>query len=401
MHRSLITLLLGVLVAFGLTLFNQYIGAFIALPHSESFLGHLCSLFYLGVLLYTLMVAARAAAELPYRTTTLFAIAFPLLLPLATTFFLKSRGDVATPLLALTASNLFAPPAALLVGAGIGRIIKHPNTLVAASAIALFFDIVVVTMGTVAALQKSGNASIISTVSLNTNTSLQGTQAKTHAILSGVTIGPADVLFLAFFFAAIYCLGNGLKHKEQPALFPEMQDAARETFPWVFGFLLFALAIVEFFYLPIPALAPMGIAVIVANAKYKRFTQQEKRDSLIASVFAVACAVFIVWGAQKYIPAAKPDYGIQEVQRVPKDGRLIIMTLAPDSLALKSGLKGGDVIDSINGQDLRKIPQDRQSMEASQKKIDALLATPDGLTLEVERPGWDKPRTFQLKQPKS
>jgi hypothetical protein len=398
MHRSLITLLLGVFVAFGLTLFNQYIGAFIALPPAESFLGHICSLIYLGVLLYTLMVAARAAAELPYRTTTLFAIAFPLLLPLATTFFLKSQGGVPTPLLGLTASNLFAPAAALLAGVGIGRIIKHPNTLLAASAIALFFDIVVVTMGTVAALQKSGNAGIIQSVSLNTNASIQGTAAKTHAILSGVTVGPADVLFLAFFFAAIYCLGNGLKHKERPALFPEMQDAVKETFPWVFGFLIFALAIVEFFYLPIPALAPMGIAVIIANAKYKRFTQQEKRDSLIASVFAVACAAFIVWGAQKYIPNAKFDYGIGEVQRVPKDGRLIIMSLAPDSIALKSGLKGGDVIDTINGEDLRKIPQDRQSMEASQKKIDSLLTDTKGLTLEVERPGWDKPHTFQLKK---
>jgi hypothetical protein len=396
MHRSLLTLLLGVLIAFVLTLFNQYVGAFIALPPAESFLGHICSLIYLGVLLYTLMVAARAAAELPYRTTTLFAIAFPLLLPLATVFLLKKWEIQATPLLALTASNLFAPPAALLAGAGIGRIIKHPNTLLAASAIALFFDIVVVTMGTVAALQKSGNASIISTVSLNTNATLQDTAAKTHTILSGVTIGPADVLFLAFFFAAIYCLGNGLKHKDQPALFPEMQDAVKETFPWVFGLLLFALAIVEFFYLPIPALAPMGIAVVIANAKYKRFTAQEKRDSLIASVFAVACAVFIVWGAQKYIPSAKPSYGM-EVQRIPRDGRLVIVGLEPKAPAAQSGLHGGDVINSINGQYLRKLPIDN---ERAREKIESLLTSPNGLTLEVERPGWDKPHTFELKQAK-
>jgi len=67
------------------------------------------------------------------------------------------RLQVPPPLwLAATANGLFLPAAAALAGAAIGRVIRHPNTLLAGAGFAVFFDIVVVTMGTVAVLlQKS------------------------------------------------------------------------------------------------------------------------------------------------------------------------------------------------------------------------------------------------------
>ena len=393
MPRSLFTLLLGVLAAFGLTLFNQYVGAVTALPPSESTLGHVFSLVYLGFLLYALMVAARAAAELPYRTTTLFAIGFLLLLPLATVFLLKKLEIPLTSFLALTASNLFSLAAAVLIGAGVGRIVKHPNTLLAAAAIALFFDIVVVTMGTVAVLQASGSSgtNLISSVSLNNNLATHvGPNVKTVPILSGVTIGPADVLFLGFFFASLYLLGHTPpKDKDAPA-FPEMHDAVSETFPWVYVFLLIALAIVEFFYLPIPALAPMGLAVIVSNAKYQRFTATEKRDSIIGAIFALFCAVLMVFGARKLLPSKpqnKPDYGIARVSRVKNDGRLVILALDQTGPAQKAGLLGGDVIDSVNGKSLKNLPD---------AMVTPLFDAPN-ITLEIERPGWKAAKSFTLK----
>ena len=62
--------------------------------------------------------------------------------PLAAVFGLARAGAHAPWPLALAANNLFLPVAAALVGAGIGRVIRHPNTLIAAAGFAVFFDIV-------------------------------------------------------------------------------------------------------------------------------------------------------------------------------------------------------------------------------------------------------------------
>jgi hypothetical protein len=271
MSRNLASLLLGVFFAFVLTLINQFIGAVIPLPSSQSVLGQVLAVVYLGALLFTLMTAAHAAAQLPYRTSTLFAIGTLLGLPMVVLLVLKNSGQQPTLPLALTASNLFLPAGVALIGAGVGRIIKHPNTLLAAAGFAIFFDVVVVTLGTVAQFQKNGS-DIISKVSVGAASNiLAAPGAKTYSLLTGVTIGPADVLFLAVFFSSLWLLGS----KE----FPEMKSASRATFPWIFGALFLALILVEVTGIPVPALVPMGVAVLIANYRYRRFREAELRLS--------------------------------------------------------------------------------------------------------------------------
>ncbi len=69
----------------------------------------------------------------------------------------------------------------------------------------------------------------------------------------------------------------------------------------MFGLLGLALLVVQVTSLPIPALAPMGIAVLIANASHAAFTKQEKRDLKIGAAFAVFCATLMVIGARTFL----------------------------------------------------------------------------------------------------
>jgi hypothetical protein len=86
-------------------------------------------------------------------------------------------------------------------------------------------------------------------------------------------IGPADFVFLAVFFGAIYRL---------------KMEAAR-TF-WFTTFLLSAAMLVVMLVeqVPgIPALVPMGIAVVAANFRHFKLSKQEKWSVLIVSTILV------------------------------------------------------------------------------------------------------------------
>ncbi len=86
-------------------------------------------------------------------------------------------------------------------------------------------------------------------------------------------IGPGDVLFVAFFFAVVQ----------------QHQLNTRWTFRMVYLFLTLSMLAVQFTPIPaIGALAPMGIAVIISNARYFEFTRAEKFAMLYAALMAIA-----------------------------------------------------------------------------------------------------------------
>jgi len=274
-----------------LTLVNRFAGYVVPIAPYGTLSGHFFSLLYLAGLLYVLMRLTDAAARLPLRTVSLFGIGLAFAIPMAIVLLMQYQHQRPPLFLTLTANNLFLPIAAAMVGAAIGRIIKHPNTLLAGAGFAIFFDFVVVTMGTVAQLMKS-NSSIIASVSVGAGASVAASaelpswmRARSAEPITGVTIGPADVLFLALFQAAVY----------------HLRLSARSTFWWMFGLLMLALALVEMIGLPVPALIPMGIAVLIANARHGAFTATEKRDLAIGAVFAVFCAALIIFISQRTI----------------------------------------------------------------------------------------------------
>lgn len=328
------------LLACLLTFANRFLGRFVPLDQLPKIGEHLLASVYFAALLYSLMRLTRAAALLPVSAPTLLITGLALAAPMGAVL-LSEKAQVAAPAwLNLTASNLFLPVGVALVGTAVGRIIRHPNTLLAAAGFAIFFDIVVVTMGTVAVLTQTGS-SIISMVSVGAGNALPQASAKTWSLITGVTIGPADVLFLSVFFASIYLL--------------RLEAAA--TFRWVFGLLFLALLEVEWIGFPVPALAPMGIAVLIANGKHARFTAQEKRDLVIGGVFAAFCAAFIVYQARVYavkeavrvLAEQKSRIGWETLVPLNAGKDYVIAQITPGSRAEKAGLRAGDVVKSING----------------------------------------------------
>ncbi|MDO8585712.1 MAG: hypothetical protein Q7T82_01605 [Armatimonadota bacterium] len=106
-----------------------------------------------------------------------------------------------------------------------------------------------------------------------------------HGDLASV-IGPADFVFLAVFFGAIYRL------KMEPGL----------TFRIVLPLLcLTMIAVNSTPYFPgIPALVPMGIGVIAANYRHVKFSKQEKWSVIIMSIIlTLALAAHLLYRAAR------------------------------------------------------------------------------------------------------
>ena len=381
-HPS-IALLLWAVAACLLTLINRFVGHFVPIPLFGSFAGHLVAIPYLLLLLLTLLKMGRAAARLPFSAPFLLIAGILFAAPVGVTLLLQNMKLFPPTWLFLTANNLFLPLAAALVGAGVGRVIKHPNTLLAAAGFSIFFDIVVVTMGTVAVLMKS-KSNIIAAVSVGagampTNAGPAAVALKQYDPISAVTIGPADVLFVALFLSAIY----------------QLRLSRRETFIWMFSLLGIALLVVQITSLPIPALAPMGIAVLIANIAHAAFTKQEKRDLKIGAAFAVFCAALIVIGARTFLapPLAPPSLGLQVARPQGMQGQiglspLMIIGLKPKSPAETAGLKPGDVILNING-----LSATDEQFEVGRDEI----RKRGGMTLTIQRRGEAKPQLVEVK----
>lgn len=308
--------------------------------------------------------------------------------PMLTVFVLQRMGVLAPLWLAVTANNLFGPVGMVLLGASIGRILKHANTLLVAAAFGLFFDIVVVTMGPVAQLLKGGQAPLIAAVSVGAGAPRpSGPIGKAIPLLSGVTIGPADVLFIAVFLAAVSLLEGKPRGESSGGAQP---GSLARTFWWIFGLLSLALAVVEVSALPVPALAPMGIAVLVANWRNRAFTKREKRDLAIATPFALACAALIVSLATR-IPAGTTNWGLS-VQAVVQNGRRLVLVSAVQagSPAAKAGIKPGELLLGIE----RRPVSPMSAVELEERLTDPNLSH---LRLLIAAPR-ERPRRITLER---
>ena len=356
MRHPVVRMILGALAALALTLANQFIGERVALPRSGTLASHLVSLAYLLPVLLSLMVLATGAAQLSRSASFLALIGIACAAPVATVFAL-AQFHVNPPLwLSLTANNLFGPISMVLLGAAIARIFRHSNTLLVGAGFGLFFDIVVVTMGPVAHLLRGGDSGIIAAVSVGAGaprTDLPS--SRSVPLLSGITIGPADVLFIALFLAAVVLLERKPVGETTGGA---AAGSARRTFWWIFGLLALALTLVEFTALPVPALAPMGVAVLIANFRNGAFTTREKKDLAIGGVFALFCAALIVVGANRLSPV-KNGYGLSV--RLVTQGKqrfALVDAVASGSAADKSGIKAKDRILALNGRPASDMTDD-------------------------------------------
>jgi hypothetical protein len=120
-------------------------------------------------------------------------------------------------------------------------------------------------------------------IGFTANTIRQNHQLVTHVSvpvptvhgLPLATIGPGDVVFIAFFFAIV------VRHHLN----------RRGTFWAMYGLLTLAMMAVRLGLVPaVAALAPMGIAVIFCNMRYFEFDRSEKFAMVYVAIIAIAAA---------------------------------------------------------------------------------------------------------------
>jgi len=164
--------------------------------------------------------------------------------------------------------------AKLLAGAALGlacsRVIKERNILLPAALFAAFADFIVVNYGTVNIVQQTeGGRRLLESVSVSV--------PAVHASIAPVTIGPADVLFLAFFLRCV----------------DRFELNLRLTVALLCVFLVVTLLATQFLE-RVPALAPLGAAFLLANWRRFHLTRAEwAAFGAVAALVAAAAGAFV------------------------------------------------------------------------------------------------------------
>lgn len=105
-------------------------------------------------------------------------------------------------------------------------------------------------------------------------------------IAAAAFIGPADLLFSAFFFAALY----------------RFSMSVRKTALWL-GPTLLAYLVGALAWGPLPALVPIGLCVLLVNYRHLRLTKEEWASTALIAVLAAAG---LAWGLMQPKPPAAP-----------------------------------------------------------------------------------------------
>lgn len=189
-------------------------------------------------------------------------------------------GDPLAGVVVAAVQDLGKITAAGALGLALAGFLREPGILAPAGLFAALADLVVVRVGTVhQALQTEAGRALVSTVSAQV--------PAVHPAFGGLTIGPADFLFLAFFLGCAARFGMGVR-----------RNAAMLTV--VLGVSLLLVPVVG----AIPALAPMGIAFVALNWSRFRLTRSEAVSSVV--VVALAAALFLgffLWIGRNRPPA--------------------------------------------------------------------------------------------------
>jgi hypothetical protein len=114
------------------------------------------------------------------------------------------------------------------------------------------------------------------------------TSQTSHGISIGpiAFIGPGDILFMALFFAAVQ----------------RFELSEKRTFWWMYGLLTISMILV--IRLPnfaVGALVPMGLAVIIANARQIKLKREELFAVAYAGALVLALVGFFFWSSHRFL----------------------------------------------------------------------------------------------------
>ncbi|MCS6829840.1 MAG: hypothetical protein RMM08_05375 [Armatimonadota bacterium] len=251
---------------------------------------------FLQVALSTLVFMALAtwvvmrAAALPLRpAVALGGMALALLL-----FFVVRLSPAFVPALrqspvalevALGVSDTLMVLAASMLGLAVSHIVREPNILAPAALFAALVDFAVVSLWIPRVMQAVPYA--LSTVAVHVPQ--VGAKPTPTGLRPIGIIGPADFVFLAFYFACVW----------------RFNMAARATYLWMVialaGYMVFQNVVgsltprfmdaVDM----LPGLVPMAVVLIIVNRRYFRFSREEKRAMAVVALLVAGILAFAFW----------------------------------------------------------------------------------------------------------
>jgi hypothetical protein len=251
---------------------------------------------FLQVALSTLVFMALAtwvvlrAAALPLRPVVALAWTAVLLVlfiavRLSPAFVPALRQSPVAVETVLGISDTLMVLAASMLGLAVSYIIREPNILAPAALFAALADFAVVSLWIPRVMEVAPQA--LSTVAVHVPQ--VGAKPTPTGLRPIGIIGPADFVFLAFYFACVWRFGM----------------AAQATYIWM----VIALAGYMFFQNVVgsltprfmdavdmlPGLVPMAVVLLIVNRKYFRFSREEKRAMAVVALLVVGIIAFAFW----------------------------------------------------------------------------------------------------------
>lgn len=251
---------------------------------------------YVQVALSTLLFMALAtwvvmcAAALPLRPLSallwmLVLLALFVTVRISPAFVPTLRNNLVLLEMVFGISDTLMVVAASMLGLAVSYIIREPNILAPAALFAAAVDFAVVSLWIPHVMEVAPQA--LSTVAVHVPQ--VGAKPTPTGLRPIGVIGPADFVFLAFYFACIWRFGM----------------AASATYIWM----VVALAGYMFFqnlvgsltprYMEmvdmLPGLVPMAVVMLIVNRKHFRFNAEEKRAMAIVAVLVVGFIAFALW----------------------------------------------------------------------------------------------------------
>jgi len=255
---------------------------------------------FLQVALSTLVFMALAtwvvlrAAALPLRPVVALAWTAVLLVlfiavRLSPAFVPALRQSPVAVETVLGISDTLMVLAASMLGLAVSHIIREPNILAPAALFAALADFAVVSLWIPRVMEVAPQA--LSTVAVHVPQ--VGAKPTPTGLRPIGIIGPADFVFLAFYFACVWRFGM----------------AAQATYIWM----VIALAGYMFFQNVVgaltprfmdavdmlPGLVPMAVVLLIVNRKYFRFSREEKRAMAVVALLVVGIIAFAFWALRE------------------------------------------------------------------------------------------------------
>lgn len=251
---------------------------------------------FVQVALSTLLFMALAtwvvmrAAALPLRplgALALMALSLVLFLVvrLSPALVPALRQNPVTLEVVLGGSDTLMVLAASMLGLAVSHIIREPNILAPAALFAALVDFAVVSLWIPRVMEAAPQA--LSAVAVHVPQ--VGAKPTPTGLRPIGIIGPADFVFLAFYFACIWRFGM----------------AVRATYFWM----VVALAGYMFFQNVVgsltprlmeavdmlPGLVPMAVVLLIVNRKHFRFSREEKRAMAVVALLVVGIITLAFW----------------------------------------------------------------------------------------------------------